>query len=199
MADTQDTVLDEGVVRSRLARVYAESLLAVAAKKNQQDEIGSQLDSIIKDVFAAKPEVEAYLNNPTVGKKQKAPVIAQAFAHTAEPVRNLLGVLNQNNRLRLVRSIAAVYRDLRDTQAGRVRIIVKSAVPLTVEQSNKLQKQLETSLKKTPVIVSVVDPELIGGLIVQIGDRVVDTSVRTRIQTLRAKLMEQGTSYVLQN
>jgi F-type H+-transporting ATPase subunit delta len=199
MAELHDSVLDEGVTRSRLARVYAESLLAVASKNKQQDEVGEQLDGIIRDVFAKTPQVEAFLKNPTIGPKQKGPVIAQAFANTAEPVRNLLGVLNQNKRLHLIRSVAAVYRDLRDTQAGRIRIIVKSAVPLTVEQTNKLKTQLEKSLKKTPVIVPVVDPELIGGLIVQIGDRVVDTSVRTRIQTLRAKLMEQGTSYVLQN
>ncbi|MBL8867695.1 MAG: ATP synthase F1 subunit delta [Gemmataceae bacterium] len=199
MADIADTVLDEGVTRNRLARVYAEALLAVAAKASRQDEVGAELDDLIRGVLAAKPEVEAFLKNPTVSKRNKGPVIASAFASCSEPVRNLLGVLNENGRLPLIRSVAAVYRDLRDTQAGRVRVIVKSAVPLTGEQSDKLKNQLQTSLKKSPVIVSVVDPELIGGLIVQIGDRVIDTSVRTRIQTLRAQLMERGTSYVLQN
>jgi F-type H+-transporting ATPase subunit delta len=199
MAETHDTVLDEGVVRSRLARVYAEALLGVAAKANQRDEVGAELDDLVRNVLAAKPEVEAFLNNPTVGKRQKEPAIAEAFASASEPVRNLLGVLNQNNRLRLLRSIAGVYRDLRDVQAGRVRVTVKSAVPLTDDQKNKLKTTLEKSLKKTPVIVPVVEPDLIGGLIVQIGDRVIDTSVRTRIQTLRAQLMERGTSYVLQN
>lgn len=199
MADIPDTVLDEGVTRNRLARVYAEALFAVAAKANRQDDVGAELDDLIRGVLAAKPEVEAFLKNPTVSKRNKGPVIASAFASCSEPVRNLLGVLNENGRLPLIRSVAAVYRDLRDTQAGRVRVIVKSAVPLTGEQSDKLKTQLQTSLKKTPVIVPVVDPDLIGGLIVQIGDRVIDTSVRTRIQTLRAQLMERGTSYVLQN
>ncbi len=199
MADIPDTVLDEGVTRNRLARVYAEALFAVAAKANRQDDVGAELDDLIRGVLAAKPEVEAFLKNPTVSKRNKGPVIASAFASCSEPVRHLLGVLNENGRLALIRSVAAVYRDLRDTQAGRVRVIVKSAVPLTGEQSDKLKTQLQTSLKKTPVIVPVVDPDLIGGLIVQIGDRVIDTSVRTRIQTLRAQLMERGTSYVLQN
>ena len=199
MADIPDTVLDEGVTRSRLARVYAESLLAVAIKANRLDDVGEELDDIIRNVFATQPEVERFLKNPTVSKRNKGPVIASAFASCSEPVRNLLGVLNKNNRLQLIRSVAAVYRDLRDTQAGRVRVVVKSAVPLTGDQTEKLKSQLQANLKKTPVIVPVVDPELIGGLIVQIGDRVIDTSVRTRIQTLRAQLMERGTSYVLQN
>ncbi|QEL17042.1 F0F1 ATP synthase subunit delta [Limnoglobus roseus] len=198
MANVHDSVLDEGVSRSRLARVYAEALLAVAAKTNQRDEIGDQLDDVIRNVFATKPEVEAFLNNPTISKRQKEPLLREAFAGCAEPIRNLLGVLNQNNRLGLVRSLAAVYRDLRDQHAGRLRVTVKSAVPLSDEQVNQLKATLEKSLNKSPVIVPVVEPELIGGLIVQIGDRVIDTSVRTRIQTLRAQLMERGTSYVLQ-
>lgn len=199
MADIPDTVLDEGVNRNRLARVYAEALLAVAARLNQRDEVGEELDDIIRNVFTGHPEVEKFLRNPTVSKRNKGPFIASAFASCSEPVRNLLGVLNENNRLSLIRSVAAVYRDLRDTQAGRVRVIVKSAIPLNSEQSSKLSAQLHKSLKKTPVIHSIVDPDLIGGLIVQIGDRVIDTSVRTRIQTFRAQLMERGTSYVLQN
>lgn len=199
MADIPETVLDEGVTRSRLARVYAEALLAVAARANRQDEVGEELDDIIRAVFAKQPEIERFLKNPTVGKRNKGPALQTAFATCSEPVRNLLGVLNENGRLPLIRSVAAVYRDLRDTRAGRVRVIVKSAVPLTGEQAEKLKTQLQSSLKKTPVIVPVVDPDLIGGLIVQIGDRVIDTSVRTRIQTLRAQLMERGTSYVLQN
>ncbi len=199
MADIPDTVLDEGVTRSRLARVYAEALLAVAAKNNQRDQVGDELDDVIRSVFAQQPELERFLKNPTISKRNKGPVIATGFASCSEPVRNLLGVLNQNNRLHLIRSVAAVYRDLRDQQAGRIRILVKSAVPLTKEQTDKLKNQLQKSLKKSPVIVVAVDPELIGGLIVQIGDRVIDTSIRTRIQTLRAQLMERGTSYVLQN
>lgn len=199
MADIPDNVLDEGVTRDRLARVYAEALLAVATKANQLDDVGDELDDIIRNVFTAQPEIERFLKNPTVGKRQKEPLLQSAFASCSVPVRHLLGVLNQNNRLQLFRSIAAVYRDLRDTQAGRVRIVVKSAVPLTSEQTDQLKNQLQTNLKKVPIIVPVVDPELIGGLIVQIGDRVIDTSVRTRIQTLRAQLMERGTSYVLQN
>lgn len=199
MAATHDTVLDEGVVRNRLARVYAEALASVAAKANLRDEVGQELDDVIRNVFATHPEFEQFLKNPTVGKRQKEPAIQEAFANASEPVRNLLGVLNQNNRLHLIRSIAAVYRDLRDQQAGRLRVTVKSAVPLTDDQTKKLKAALEKSLKKTPVIVPVVEPDLIGGLIIQIGDRVIDTSVRTRIQTLRAQLMERGTSYVLQN
>lgn len=199
MAEIPDTVLDEGVTRNRLARVYAEALLAVAAKANQQDAVGEELDDLIRNVLATKPEVEAFLKNPTVSKRNKGPAIAAAFSGCSEPVRHLLGVLNENGRLPLIRSVAAVYRDLRDSQAGRVRTVVKSAVPLTSEQTAQLKSQLQAKLSKTPVIVSVVDPELIGGLIVQIGDRVIDTSVRTRIQTLRAQLMERGTSYVLQN
>ena len=111
-------------------------------------------------------------------------------------VRNLLGVLNHNNRLWLVRPVAAAYRDLLDHRAGRVRVRVTSAVPLTDEQRGRLAETLAARLKKTPVLSVAVDPELLGGLVVRVGDQVIDSSVRTRLETLRSQLLEQGSSYV---
>jgi F-type H+-transporting ATPase subunit delta len=195
----EETVLDAGVVRSRTARVYAESLLGLAAKQNQADAVGDELVALHNEVLRKNPAVAAYLANPTISKRQKGPILASAFASASPLVKNLLGVLNENGRLNLLPQVIASYRELLDKRAGRVRVVVKSAVPLRAEQLDTLKTQLTKSLGQTPVIASVVDPELIGGLIVQIGDRVVDTSVRTRLQTLRAQLMDRGSSYVLQN
>jgi F-type H+-transporting ATPase subunit delta len=192
-----ETVLDPGATRSRLARVYAEALLAAAIDAGQVDEVGQELESLVQDVLDADPSVEAFLASPAVGRKAKTEAIDQAFGdRVSRLVRNLLGVLNQNNRLWLIRQIAGAYRDLLDQRAGRVRVRVASAVPLTDDQRNRLIHALATRLQKTPVLSMTVNPELLGGLVVRVGDQVFDTSVRTRLETLRSHLIEQGNSYV---
>jgi F-type H+-transporting ATPase subunit delta len=195
--DTPDPAHNGVVSRNRIARVYAEALLSAAEDAGQVDAIGAELDALVRDVLQADSGVEAYLASPAVGRRTKTEALERAFAGRTSPlVHNLLGVLNHNGRLGLVRSIAAVYRDLLDQRAGRVRVKVASAVPLTDDQRARLTATLSARLKKTPVLSVSVDPDLLGGLVVRVGDQVFDTSVRTRLDTLRSHLMEQGSSYV---
>ena len=112
---------------------------------------------------------------------------------------NLIGVLNKNGRLGQIRSVRAAYQRLREQQSGLIRVLVKSASPLDDGQREHLKSTLAAQLKGEPVLDVKVDPELLGGLVIQIGDRVYDMSVRTRLQSIRAQLMDGGTSYVLKN
>ena len=195
-----ETVLDAPVVRSRLARVYAEAFLAAAVEQNQADELGAELNDVLRGILRPGSGAAAYFASPVVNRKVKMQVVAEAFAGNASDLlRGLLGVLTKNGRLGELRAIAATYGDLLDTRAGRVRATVTSAVPLTDAQLTTLTQSLAARLGKTPVLVAKVDADLLGGLVVQVGDQVFDTSVRTRLQTLRSQLMDQGTSYVLQN
>ena len=190
-----ETVLDAGTVRGRLARVYAEAVFAAAGE--QYEEVGRDLAAVVRDVFAADSSVEAYLSSPAVSRRVKGPVIEQAFAGRVSPVvRNLLAVLNQNNRLDLLRSVQAAYQGLLDKRAGRVRVKVRAATPLADDQRERLTQTLAARLGRQPVLDVRVEPELLGGLVVQVGDRVYDTSVRSRINELRTQLMAQGASYV---
>jgi F-type H+-transporting ATPase subunit delta len=195
--ETPDPSHNGVVARNRIARVYAEALLSAAEDAGQVDAIGAELEALVRDVLQADPGVEAFLASPAVGRRAKTEALGKAFAGRTSPlVRNLLGVLNHNGRLGLVRAVALVYRDLLDQRAGRVRVKVASAVPLTEEQQKRLTATLSARLKKTPVLSVAVDPDLLGGLVVRVGDQVFDTSVRTRLDTLRSHLMEQGSSYV---
>ena len=114
-------------------------------------------------------------------------------------VRGLFGVLTKNGRLDLVRGIAAAYRQLLDERAGRVRVKVTAATKLSNSQRDTLAETLANILKQEPVLDVRVDPDLLGGMVVQVGDRVIDTSVRTRLQTLRTLLLDKGSSYVVEN
>jgi F-type H+-transporting ATPase subunit delta len=186
-----DTVLDAGSVKSRLARIYAEALLAAAQRQNAVEAVGGELSHFIHDVFDAAPAVETFLTSPVHGKKAKSEALKAALAgRVSDLLRGLFTVLTANGRLGLLRGVSAAYHQLLNDRAGRVPVRVTSAVALTEEQKANLSNTLSGVLKHEPVLSIRVDPGLIGGLVVQIGDRVIDTSVRTRLQSLRHRLLE---------
>jgi len=191
MTSAHETIL-EGP-RGRLARVYAEALLASATKANEADAVGEQLNAVADDLLANNPAVARFLENPAVKRRQKYDALNAAFNNqqsgTSLLFRKFLGVLHANGRLGMLRDIAAAYRMLQDKAAKRVRVTVRTATELTPEQTEALTQSLADTLNQTPILRVVVEPALLGGLIVQVGDRVYDTSVRSRLETLRTHLM----------
>jgi F-type H+-transporting ATPase subunit delta len=186
-----DTVLDAGSVKARLAKVYAEALLAAAGRQNAVDATGEELSQFVSEVLDPTPEVEAFLGSPVIGKKAKSATLENALpGRTSEIIRGLFTVLTRNGRLDLLRGVAAAYRQLLDARAGRVPVKITSAVELSETQKAALTGTLTEILKQEPILKVRVDPDLLGGLVVQVGDRVIDTSIRTRLQTLRTRLLE---------
>jgi len=191
MKATHDTVLEAGSVKARLAKVYAEALLAAAQRQNAVDATGEELSHFVSDVLDAAPEIESFLASPVIGKKAKSTTLDNALpGRVSDILRGLFTVLTRNGRLNLLRGIAAVYRQLLDARAGRVPVKITSAVELSDSQRSALASTLSEILKQQPVLKVKVDPDLLGGLVVQVGDRVIDTSIRTRLLTLRTRLLE---------
>ncbi|OWK47152.1 ATP synthase F1 subunit delta [Fimbriiglobus ruber] len=189
-----DTVLEATGARARIARVYATALLSAAEKSGRVDAIGDELDAFAKGVLAGHPAIETYFSATGTSRKTTFPAIAAALApHTSDIFGKFLGVLNQNGRLGLFKAINAAYQKQRDEVAGRVKVRVTSAAALTDPQIEDLKRTLTESLKAQPILDIWIDAELLGGLVVQVGDRVYDTSVRSRLENLRTHLMASGT------
>ena len=179
--------------KARLARVYAEALLASATHAQLADTIGEELRGVAEGVLKSNPKIVAFFDSAAISRSAKSPILANAFGEGTSPLfKNFLGVLNQNGRLGLLRDISATYHTLRDQQGNRVRVKVRTAAPLNDAQLASLTATLATTLKQEPILNVTIDPELLGGLVVQIGDRVYDTSVRSRLETLRTHLMTSG-------
>ena len=177
----------------RIGRVYAEALLNAAEKQGQTDAVFEELDSLVHDVFAAQPEFELLLSSAAAGRKARAEVLRAVFAGRAsELFYNFLQVLNDNDRLGLLRAIRAAYRDLHDERAGRVRIQVRSAVPLAEEQKDRLARRIRDAFHVEPVLVTDVDATLLGGLYVRIGDMLYDASVRAQLDNIRSEIIARS-------
>ena len=181
------------VSAQRVARVYAEALLNAADKQGQSDQVVEALESLIRDLFQAEPQFEAFLTSSAVGRERKARLIDKVFEHKAGPVFvDFLKVLNQHERLNLLRPILSAAKELQDERAKRIRVLVRSAVPLADEQANRLRQQLRETLKLDPVLQMAVDPELLGGVVVRVGDWLYDASVRARLESIRNQLIARS-------
>jgi F-type H+-transporting ATPase subunit delta len=187
------TETDSHRLAGRLATTYAESLLNVAEKRGEAEAIGEQLRSLADDVFADNPQFEALLANPSVHRSAKKAIIDKAFTGKCTPLfEDFLQVLCRHDRLHLLRPIGVAYQVLRDTYAKRIRILVETAVPLKPEQSDKLREILRESLKLEPILINRIRPELLGGVLLHVGDKVFDSTVQHRLDTLRTQFLARG-------
>ena len=181
------------VSAQRVARVYAEALLNAADKQGQSDQVLESLESLTRDLFPAEPQFEAFLSSSAVGRERKAHVIDKVFEGKSSQVFvDFLKVLNQHERLELLRPILAAAKELRDERAKRVRVQVRSAVPLADAETNRLVEQLRAALKLEPVLQTEVDENLLGGVVVKVGDWLYDASVRARLDSIRNQLIERS-------
>jgi len=177
----------------RVARVYAEALLNAAQKQGQADAVFEELDSLVQDIFPVQPEFEVLLSSAAAGRKARAEVLRVVFADRAsELFFNFLQVLNDNERLDLLRAIRFAYRDLHDERAGRIRVQVRSAVPLADDQQNRLAQRIREAFHIEPVLVTGVDAALLGGLHVRIGDMLYDASVRAQLDNIRTEIIARS-------
>jgi F-type H+-transporting ATPase subunit delta len=184
---------DEAKGAARVARIYAEALMNVAENRDQADAIGDELHSLVHDLFQAEPKLEALLATPVIKRAKKEPLIRSAFeGKSSDLMLDFLLVLNKHDRLGLLRDLHFAYRELRDKRAKRLRVVVRSAVPLTLEQQADLKQTLEATTKLEPVLDLRIDPDLLGGMVVQVGDELFDNTVRTRIETLRNQLLARS-------
>jgi ATP synthase F1 delta subunit len=126
------------VSAQRVARVYAEALLNAADKQGQSDEVVETLDSLIRDLFHAEPQLEVFLSSSAIGRERKAQVINGVFENKASVLFvDFLKVLNEHERLILLRPILAAAKELADERAKRIRVQVRSAVPLMSDQETR--------------------------------------------------------------
>jgi F-type H+-transporting ATPase subunit delta len=176
-----------------VARVYATALLKAAQKSGKLDDVLEELRSLVEDVCATQPVFENFLISPSIGRDRRAEALRRALEGKASDLfLNFLLVLNQHDRLNILQPLLLECRILSRKIKGQQYVHVRTAVPLPDDQREKLIQQLRQSMELEPTLLSVVDPEIIGGMIVRIGDWLYDASVRTKLLNIRKHLFESA-------
>lgn len=183
----------------QLARVYAEALVRAAQERGEVDSLREELDQFFNRVVPRDPLISAFFESGAIGRRRRAEMLDKVFTpRVSELFSNLLMVLNDHERLVMIRPIAATYHALCDERAGRMRVEVRSAVELSEPQRQQLVERLRQELQKEPVLDTTVDADLIGGVTVKIGDLLYDGSIRTRLQDIRKQLIARS-NYEIQS
>jgi len=176
----------------RQAKNYARSLLEVARKSGEMEEVAGELLQV-NHILRLTPEIGKVSSGPLLAAAQvRALMELLADKVQARPlVRNFLLLLGENRLLRIFPFIVEHYFAGMDRVLGRVRVQVRTALPLRQEQQDRLRQKLAALLGKTIILEETVDARLGGGVVVNVGDRVYDGSLATRLRTLRSLLVKE--------
>lgn len=174
-----------------IARPYAEAVFKLAREHNalaQWSDALANLDGVVGDA-----RVRAIISDPNVSAQQLEGLILGVIgdkldAPVANEARNFVQVLVQNGRLELTPHIRELYETLKREQEGVLEARVISALPISDDQAKTLVAALETKFKRRITAKVEVDPQLIGGVKIVVGDKVIDATVRGRLDAMAATL-----------
>ena len=168
-------------------RVYARALVESALQEGRLTQVHEDL----RDFAAAVddvPELAALLENPEIDRAAKASVLEELLAGGDELVRNFLLLLVEKGRIAELHEIAREVDTLIAALERRLEVHLTTAVELSDEETRELVEQIETAAGRKVEATRDVDPSLIGGLVLQVGSRRVDASVRGRLEQLGREL-----------
>jgi len=163
-----------------VARNYAETLLVLAEEANAVEPWAALIDAVAEGIRLA-PEAEAVLMSPRVTKGAKAELIASALPKAPKPFVRFLQAVVKRGRQGIFRGIADEYLKLVDVKLDRVRARVVLAREIEGPEKNAIASALTAALGKQAIATWAVDPTLLGGVQVRVGDRVFDGSIKRRM------------------
>lgn len=190
-----DTVMD--VTEEQIARVYAVAFMEVAAKTPNATELIEEVDSLVTDVLDSVPALEQTFRSALVSEEQKEQLIDRAFGkRLSRPTVNFLKVLSVHGRLGLLRPIARIVKKLHAERSGFADVEVRVAAEMDDALRQEIQGRIQRALNKQPVLHITIDPSLIAGIWVRVGDRVFDGSIRTQLEHARRHMIDLATEKI---
>lgn len=196
MSDVRSTSRSHSVLEDpatlAVATMYAQSYLTAAAQ-NGVEAPEEELNSLIDDVLAGNAEFEELLMSDLVGRDDKLAIVDRVFApRCSEFFANFLRVLVRHGRIEMLPAIQRVLRRLLEEAAGKRRVLVRSARALSDSLRSRIIAHLNSTFGFEPLLQEVVDASLLGGMILQVGDTVYDSSLRSRLKQLKGRLVEKA-------
>jgi F-type H+-transporting ATPase subunit delta len=191
----EETVMD--VTEEQVARVYAQAFMGVVSKLPNGDALVEELSSFVAEVLNRFPKFEQTLESSLVSPEQKEQLLGNVLGNSASTeVLNFLKVMSRHGRLALVRLTARIVKKLNATRHGRTDIDVRVAMPLEDAMRTEIEGLVRHALKTEPIMNITVDPSLLAGIVIRVGDRVYDGSVHTRFEQVRAEMIDRATDQI---
>jgi F-type H+-transporting ATPase subunit delta len=167
-----------------IARVYAEALFGVAKEKGNLDAIREQLGEFA-DALADNREMQLFFFSPYFSSAEKGDGLEKAITGAEPELVNFLELLIDKHRMPVIFRMRRQFDSLWDRENKRLGVTVTSAVELDPEVAKRIGSEIEEQTGNQVELESRVDPDILGGLVVQVGNMVLDTSIRNRLEKLR--------------
>ena len=173
---------------TRAAIRYAKALLEIADSKNANSEVSADM-ALIASTIKTNSELSSFIQNPLVSLEAKKNVISEVFASVDPVTKSIFRLLLENKRFEILESIAVEYKKLFDNKNGVEVAIVTTAIPMDAALESKVSAKIATiSSSQKITIENIVDPAILGGFILKIGDKQYNASIADRLQVLKREL-----------
>ena len=171
---------------------YAEALFEAARERDELEEVLEELKDFA-NALEESEELRLFFYGGQIPEREKRRAIDALTEGMSLSTRNFLKVLSDNGREEILEEVLLRYEELVKEHLGRVEVEVTTAVELTDEELDRMKERLGRSLEGREVTLQTsVDPDVLGGAVFRFGGRMVDSSVRGRLQGLREEMLERG-------
>lgn len=175
-----------------VARVYAQALLSLAEAQGTAEDVLAELDELVT-LLDAEPALEGVLSSPLVDSKERGQALDRLFqTEMSQLLLDTLQVMNSKGRAGLTRSLAEAYRQEHEALRNQIRVDVRAAVPLSDGLEQQLQQATTRFTGKEAKLKVTLDESLIGGVVLHVGDRKIDTSVASELRDLEQRLNDRA-------
>ena len=194
----RDTVVD--VDAERLASVYASAGLDAAGGIGEQEQVVNELDAIVGEALSLDPRLQQILASVLIAAEEKVSMLDRLFGgKVSTTTLNLLKVMARHKRLNLLRDVAKVSRKLWQARSGRIPVELETANPLDAALEKEILVAFGDVLGADPIVTQRVNPDLIAGFVIRVGDRVYDGSIQTRLEQMRLNMIERAVDAIQRN
>ena len=183
-----------------LGAVYAKALLGVTEARGTTAAILAEFDALLADVLDKLPQFEATLASPRVKHEDKVQLLDRAFAgKMSAELLDFLKVVSRHGRLDCLRSMHRAAHSLHDKLRGRIEVQIRTASPLDEETLARVRAKLGGMFQREIQLQTKIDPEILGGMIIRVGDTVYDASLAAQLQEMRSTAVDQTMQTIRQS
>ena len=180
------------MLHSKIARRYSKALFDLSLERQSLDPVYQDLQSLLK-IIQESVELQQFLFDPILPQSKQKEIIQNLFEGKIDPlVYQFLLFLVDKGRLNYLQEICRGFDALYFDNKGMTRATITTATAMDPEQLNRLAQKLEANTKRKIITKEIVDPNILGGFKVQIGDYVSDDSFATQLEAFHSNLINQG-------
>ena len=188
------TVFDTN--QQQLGNVYAKALLRAGEKSGKLDQLIEELGAVVGAIDQT-PKLKATLESPRVDAANKAELIEKCFGNkVSRDLANFLKIVGNKDRFDCLSVMLDSARKMHDEMSGRVEATVTTAEAIDDLVRQKISDQLSNALGKAVNLTASVDPDIIGGMVVRVGDTVYDGSVVSQLAQVRSQTIKRATDAI---